>query len=440
MNKEMYRSLYQEPDNSYDALIVGGSNVYTFWQAPLAWKEYGIAAFPLSTPGLPCDAIPYLIEEAEKTQKQPLIVITVNSIKGTKNYITEERLHWFLDHMRLSPLKLQAVNELSNKAHLGLARLSLVLPVLRFHANWSQLGSEEYESVPQGLKGAATYENFLYRVVDETQNYVESDKRRSLNKSLEKTLTALLSFLEPRRSRVLFVRLPQAVGSESRVAELNSIGDTIQARGFDYLDLGNAKDEIGLDLTEDFDNKVHANARGTIKFTHYFGKYLSDRYGFADKRGSDEYKLWDEAAESYDELLLTSVLPFELNREARNNSIVSPAIMAAATGDGVHLSWTASEHADGYLVYRRMKAPSFVDCIAQNENLSTYAWSHVASLPNNVLSFTDDNPNSKTTYYYTVVPYVVDGDQRVYGRFNINGAEVTTQELKTKTKVGGGVQ
>ena len=30
MNKEMYRSLYQEPDNSYDALIVGGAMYILF--------------------------------------------------------------------------------------------------------------------------------------------------------------------------------------------------------------------------------------------------------------------------------------------------------------------------------------------------------------------------------------------------------------------------
>ena len=55
------KGFYFEPKETIDAVYIGNSSVYYYWQAPWAWKKYGIAVYPFSSGGQPIEAIPYLI-------------------------------------------------------------------------------------------------------------------------------------------------------------------------------------------------------------------------------------------------------------------------------------------------------------------------------------------------------------------------------------------
>ena len=63
---QLIQGFYEEPPGTLDAVYLGASHVYTFWQAPIGWHQRGIAVFPFSSASQPITAVPYLIEEVKK--------------------------------------------------------------------------------------------------------------------------------------------------------------------------------------------------------------------------------------------------------------------------------------------------------------------------------------------------------------------------------------
>ena len=54
----------------------------------------------------------------------------------------------------------------------------------------------------------------------------------------------------------------------------------------EYINFIPLSEEIGIDWSADtYDEGMHLNVYGAEKLTDYFGKLLSEKYGFADRRG-----------------------------------------------------------------------------------------------------------------------------------------------------------
>jgi hypothetical protein len=82
--RETYNELYTAAPNTCDAIVVGASNAYAYWQSPLAWRDWGITSLNMGLPGLSTATIRYTIEETRKTQLDALYVIIVNSLTWPK--------------------------------------------------------------------------------------------------------------------------------------------------------------------------------------------------------------------------------------------------------------------------------------------------------------------------------------------------------------------
>lgn len=79
-NYQWIHGFYEERENSLDAVYIGGSNVYAFWAAPLAWEQYGITVYPFACNSMPLIAAKYMIKEARKTQPDSLFIVSINGI------------------------------------------------------------------------------------------------------------------------------------------------------------------------------------------------------------------------------------------------------------------------------------------------------------------------------------------------------------------------
>ena len=80
---QSYTSYKAETGHELDAIYIGSSNVYSFVQAPIAWENYGYTIFPLSIPGMPCQATVYMLDYARRTHPDSLYIININSFKDT---------------------------------------------------------------------------------------------------------------------------------------------------------------------------------------------------------------------------------------------------------------------------------------------------------------------------------------------------------------------
>lgn len=410
---------YDEPAGSLDAVYIGASNVYSFFQAPLAWQEYGMAVYPLSVSNLPAQAFRYEIEEARKTQPDALYILQLNCFKTMS--VTEGAAHTLADYMPLSATKVRMLRALSGELGKdGLSQAEFYLPIIRFHSRWPELSSFDFLHEPENVKGGSTHLGFLTRELTGTVIINHTESRVPLDEKQRSCLTELLDYCDNEGVQVLFVAAPQTFEDESEFAQLNTMLDLIEARGYQALDLRQALEAMDADITADYRDDGHMNIHGALKYSHYLGSYLLEHYGFSDKRGDAAYASWDAAAERYEQLIAPYTLDFERQHEDRAYTLdASELTEVRATGCSFRLKWTGSEGADGYVIYRKQRDTDSPD-------RRDLPWEQVAVVDRDILAYWDRGLSLGATYTYTVAPFISRGGEKQFGKYDANGRSGTT--------------
>ena len=426
---QTWNSFYSEKENDLDAVYIGASNVYPFWASPVAWHDYGLTVFPLSVPNLPAKAIRFYIDEALKTQKNALYIISLNTFKEPE-IISTQAAHLAVDRMKLSKTKTELINAIIDDIDDEEAtKAELYFPFIRFHARWDEFKTEDYNLSANGLKGASEYSSFLEKSNDISKAIQYTDEKYELDESQEAVLNDLMDFCEEKSLRVLFVIVPQGINSEKSIGQLNTMEEAARARGFDTLNLMNQYKEIGLLPEEDYYNENHLNVHGCLKFTDYFSNYMKQNYGFEDKRGQKEFISWDESYEKYMNIIREYVLDFELDHSERDYTIEKPAVISCEpVNSGIRISWESVQNCNRYDVYRKA--------------WSEKNWKRIGSVSSEESSCYDPDVKPDAEYMYHVVPVRTDGEKDIIGNYDydpcssILGLEAPEIETIEKTNQG----
>lgn len=201
--KQTVRGFYKEEENSLDAVYVGASNVYAFWQGPIAWNEYGITVYSMSIPSMPVQSIKYMIEECRKTQPEALYIINLNSFKDTDVDVT--KLHRLTDYMPLSTNKIEMIDTLCDSANINiLDRIEYYMPIIRFHSEWSELTTEDFDFSLDGLKAGVHHKNFLKKTVNVLDNYRKTDQKCDISLQQKVILEDLLTYCKKKINNTSF--------------------------------------------------------------------------------------------------------------------------------------------------------------------------------------------------------------------------------------------
>ncbi len=406
-----FKGFYKERKNSLDAVYIGSSNVYYYWQSPLAWGNHGMAVWNYNAGAMPAEALPYLMNEVRKTQSDPLFIINLNIIHEVE--IDAAKIHRVTHYLRPSFNKFRMISSLSDDAgYEGLEKLEFFFPIIRFHSKWAELSSWDFNKKINNMK-LGLYNSFFYKIADMENRYRLHEGEAELGQIQSRTLFTLLDYCDENNLKVLFVIVPQAISADNVLGkQLNRMESIVNERGYDCLNLLGKTDEIGLQKGSDFRDSQHTNIHGAIKYTEYLSKYLSSKYGIEDKRGRSEYKTWDRAAEIYYTTISPYTLSFEREHAPRNYNIDAPQInQPEIYGQTVTLSWEASKQASLYEIYRKSKTSG-------EEN-----WTLIASVDNKTLEISDEDLQTTGSYTYTVVPVSVSDNEKYYGNFDYSGVK-----------------
>ena len=414
---QWFGGFYAEPADSLDAVFIGSSATYAFWNAPYAWHKYGLTVFPLASPTQPFAAAEYLIREARKTQPNALYIVQFRSI----NNLSSVTLHRMTDYMPLSLNKLQMVDTLGDYMNLSLKqKAEYVFPVIRYHSRWTGLTEKDFYNPLDGYKGASYYASYLRTSSDITSSYRTTNLTGTLEEAEQQALEKLMAYCDQEKVNVLFVHSPQANSNEYELAQVNTIKETLEAHGYPVLNMITMVDEIGLDLKNDFYNAGHTNIYGSLKFTDYLSSYLLEHYDMKDKRGDAAYASWDKAYDTYSvDQALANVVPDVWDGQPRDHTLSAPKVTVSAEGRTVSVSWNAISGADGYSVYRRVVDD---DHKPADDDL---CWKKIATVAaDEPLSCVDAGLTVLANYCYTVVPFRETDGVRYWGKYNYRGAKV----------------
>ncbi len=401
---------YEEPADSLDAVYIGSSGAFTTCVSPIVWGRSGVAVWDYTTNSQPLAAAKGIIEEARRKQPNALFIV----FTGTPSMPTIEKIHKLTDYMPLSYAKLKLIHELCEVGDIPMgSRAELYLPMIRYHSRWNNLKKNDFRYELVVDKTCSDKSLFLKTVKDISQDVRVVEEREELPPALNNSLLDLLSYCKQEDINVLFVG-PVAALVEEKAAQRNYIKDLCQSWGFPFLDQASLREEFGLDMQQDYYDTGHANIHGALKISAYLSAYLSEHYGFTDKRGDPAYADWDEAYENYADVVAPYVLDVEWDGEPRDAALAAPELAEPEADETkVELSWGGVDGADGYRIYRK----------------SDGAWAPLATVGADVLCYTDE-PQEDGTYTYTVIGYRADGNDVCWGRYDYIGVsvEVTAQE------------
>lgn len=404
-------SFYEEPENTLDAVYIGSSNCFVFWNSLLAWEEYGISVFPYACNSNLFYSTEYLIKEVKKTQPDALFIVNINSL--TDGEVNIQQFRNLIDCMPFSLNKLALIDHLADVGDYSFSeRLEFYFPIIRYHTRWTEISGSDFVSELNGLKGASTFESYLKVSNDVTSSYVTTDAQITLNDKLISSTNSLLDYCDKENVNILFVTVPQSRGNEYDMSRYNSVNTMIEERGYTVLDLTERIDEMGIDLTTDYYNGGHTNIHGSIKLTYFLSEYLIDNYGFTDKRNNSDYKSWNSSYEKYADIIAPYILEFETTSGVRTDVLAAPTPTLEKVEANAILSWNDIALADGYIIYHKTNAESAWECLTETTDTN----------------FTVLLPGKEETHYYTVVPFLEDNGCRYYGDYLYNGIELTASE------------
>lgn len=294
--KDRYTGFYAEPENTIDVVMVGSSPVYPYYSTPMMWGEYGICAYPISSNLQRPAAGTYLVDEVRKTQKPSLYVFEMRMYTARETDITNNMAYTrgVTDNMKYSLNRIKTINAMVDDVS---ERYTYYFDIFKYHSNWKtmimpeQLACFRYEK-PDDQKG--------YVMTDEVGPCEQVDtsgikERLPIPEIQEGHLISLLEYLKEDNLQALFILSPTLMEEEKQMM-YNYINDIVGSYGYEFLNMNDYYDEIGIDFASDFsDYGGHTNALGARKCTEFLSNYIKDNYGIADKRGTPGYESWEDA-------------------------------------------------------------------------------------------------------------------------------------------------
>ena len=458
VGRDNHASFRDQEPNTLDVVYVGASNVYSFWQAPLAWDRYGLASHSYSNWSMPPASIRYVIQECRKTQPNALYVVNINNFRD-EDSSTLKHCHWTTDDMPLSMSKIELVQALCEQNGYDFDEaVELLFPLIGFHSTWSDLQSEDFAPQYADVGGAATNANhFVSR--DATSNFstyaqmkANLDEYGPFDKDDFKSASIidLISYCKAEDVSILFVLQPQAITDAEELYHMELLCDIIEKEGMDMIDLSDPA-TMNLYPSADYWNPRHTNAHGSIKYTDYLANYIMQHYTIDDRRGDELYAGFDVVSERYKDFLMAhTIRDFEFDLPEVLPDWRVGDLKATNMHVCVSLTWTPLEGADEYIVYRqrveKIGTPSDVD------DLKDYAWKRIAIVGGDSSSYIDNelvenvpiislgNTQSTDTeddvesveYDYTVIPVVHGESGDVYGAYYTQRAAIDMLECKTE--------
>ena len=426
----MIKGFYEEEENSLDAVFIGSSTTYADWNPIIAWENYGITGFSLTSPAQPFSAQEELCKEARKTQPDAIYVFNLVPIC---EYFDEDEVYGFhvlLDYMPFSFNKLAIAHAMCKGTDMTLEEsMEFYVPFIRYHDQWTSWDGEKYNKPFDGFKGVPHYVKYFrgrYNLTDMLYYTEEAAKFSKDTQKIKDAVNSLTAYLKEENVKAFFITSPTVGKDEEVYKTINAAEELVKEAGFTVIDFQNTNtlDELDIRLNEDFYNHNHLNIHGAIKSTSYISEYMIETYGLKDKRNDKSYTAaqgWNEALENYKGKMAPYVLEQEHTKQV-DSLYTAPKIKAETDSESgaVNITWKHEEGADKYVLYRK--------------DMLYSRWQEIAVLDSDEFNFTDTHkPKFSETDdeamkgpYYTVIACKNEGGKDVWSDYNHKGVLVKT--------------
>lgn len=311
-----------EEKNTVDGLVFGTSVVGYGWITPVAWENYGIAAYHMGTSAQPFAVIQPFVDYALKKHDIKYIVVDVHGLrsKAVMTSIQDTKVKSaylnFPDPIYRYKV-LHAMFEYAEEAfeyygeptedrgkYVNPYGKSYYLPFYIFHSRWVDgLVKSDYVTVKNKYLGADNRPKKAFGVYDcsDCLDVLDFGEPGEIDGFQKQQLEKLFAYCEEKDIELVFMSLPSFRSKEEQ-KDMSSLLKFCKEQGYDTIDFSDSDvmEKCGIDPAQDFVNPGHLNSKGGIKVTKYICEFLKEKgYYTPDHRGEELYSSWDVATEAY---------------------------------------------------------------------------------------------------------------------------------------------
>lgn len=298
----MINGYYDEQENTIDAVLIGNSHIYRYWQSAFAWEEYGIATTALSSSAMPASVVKNVAIEALKTQNPKVLILDASAFADKDK--SNNKIYLLLDNMKFSANYIDMVEKYCDSAKItGMGKLQYYFPIIQFHSRWKEISEADFRQTYPSYLNSCYLEKFLTSTIEDRE-HLATEARNEIGAQNEADLRDLLEWCVRQDVKVQFLAVPM-LRNEKKQGMINRVGDIIAEYGIDFINYNDTElyDSFDFQVTQDFQDANHTNINGSYKFTKVFGNYLKERYGLEDHRQEAAYASWNERAKEYDAVI-----------------------------------------------------------------------------------------------------------------------------------------
>ena len=123
-----------------------------------------------------------------------------------------------------------------------------------------------------------------------------------INKLSASTFSKCIHYCKSQGSIPVLISVPNYTGWNYQTH--NALQEIADKNGINFVDLNlELKKQINW-KKDSVDGGDHLNIKGAKKTSAYLGEYLKKEYGLPDRRGTTNYKQWDNDVEEWEKLML----------------------------------------------------------------------------------------------------------------------------------------
>ena len=320
---------YRYPKNTFDVTFLGASTVlYGIYPMEL-YRDYGIAAYNLSTGDQSLEASYYLAKESIEKDHPSLIVLDCNRAWDDEESMMSQHIHFITDTMPyLSRNRITMIRELAKE---GENRKALLFPLIAYHSRWQELTYQD--ALPQAKEmvyGAKVTSRSAptktFEKAKITEHVVSDTSRKYIEKTIQlcrETDTKLLLFTMPVPGKNQFF---DQTGYDLRVSASREVEQIARENGVGFVNYLEQLQDLGLDLDHDVMDGEHLNRWGAEKLTKILGHYIKDNYDIPDRRGTGgAYETLDADLEEYPVNRMRDSLRRSLSLRSYGATLISDA-------------------------------------------------------------------------------------------------------------------
>lgn len=341
-----FQDFYRLEKNTVDVLFFGSSHAVCSLNPQVIYDTYGITSYNLATEQQSLVVTYYWLREALKYQSPKAVVIDTYMLhKFSDNYVyndmncSEPAVRKAMDNMRLSPLKWEAAQTIA-RIDPTQSSLSYLLPNIRYHSRWTELGEDDFTKSSMVAHGAlkgftimdGTDDNLTYTPFRaEDAEAVEGDIKMEPSATyLRKTI----DLCKEKGIQVILINIPCA----ESIQRYRSTRDFAAECGVPFYDFNEATlyNAIGYNAAEDL--LSHPNYHGAEKISLYLGNLLAEEYGIAPRQDSSYDVTRLVYQHELENLQLQKTLELEdylaqLNQERYSIFLFAPTAFSACLDD-----------------------------------------------------------------------------------------------------------